>query len=274
MRRGIALATASMLLAVAPAHAEQGWSPPTGAERIVYPGETLRIRSGALGRDVTVRVHAPLLDTTAHPGAVVYALVDPTHGAQLAAELRRRELEDSMFGVTVVTIDRPGFGDEAWEPLAAADFTLSDHAPPMGEPVRARPEAFERFLYEELVPIVEAGLPVAGERILAGAGWGGGFVLRMAAKRPDGFDHHVAVGPVLQPGDVEAIIGTGVPHPQGHAGHLDVNYDRGFGIAAAEMERLLGWLEENGHGANVAVDGDTEGFIAQVVAGESLVPPR
>ena len=273
MRAAMAVAAASALAILAPARAEPGWSPPADATGVNFPGETLQIRSTALGREVTVRIHTPVLETVSHPGAIVYALVDPAHGAQIAAELRRRELEDSMYGVTVVTIDRPGFGDEAWEPLAAADFALSDHAPPMRERVRARPEAFERFLYEELVPIVETGRSAAGQRILAGAGWGGGFVLRMAAKRPDGFNHHVAVSPVLQPGDVEAIIGTGIPHPRGHAGHLDVNYDRGFGIPASEMERLLGWLEENGHGTNVSVDGEIEGFITQVVAGASMVPP-
>ena len=262
------------LVSAFPALAEESWTAPRGATAIAYPGETLTVRSDALGRDVEVRVHRPLLGAPPFPGAILYALVDPAQGARIVAELRRRELESSMFGVTVVTIGRPDFGREAWEPAEIADFSLDDRRLYSGETIRARPDAFERFLYDELVPAVEAGRPVTGERILGGVGWAGGFVLRMAAKRPDGFGHHVALDPMLQDGDVESIIAAGVPHPEGHAGHLDVGYARGFPIPSSEMERLLEWLEENGHGTNVAVDGDSDDMIAAVAGGESMVPPR
>lgn len=270
------LLVGTLLWSATSAQAQDAWSPPAGSTSVSFPGQSLTLRSAALGRDVTVRVHAPLRGSSPFPGAIVYALVDPPEGDRLAAELRQRELESSMYGVVLVTIDRPGTDRQAWEAGAIADFSLQDYRRYDGVVITARPEAFERFLYEELAPLIDAEWPVRGKRILAGEDWGGGFVLRMAARRPDGFDHHVAYGPNFQEGDLEPILAAGIEHPDGHAGHVDVSYNRDYGLPAEQMERLLGWLQENGHGTNVeslGMNDAEDSFIVDVVANESLVPP-
>ena len=275
-RRFSSLLAAAFLLMAAPApaqaQAQQPWAPPTGSTPISY-GQSLTVRSAALGRDVTVTVHEPLRGWG--PGAIVYALVDPPEGDRLAAELRQRELESSMYGVVVVTIDRPGTGRQAWEASAIADFSLQDYVRYDNAVIASRTDAFERFLYDELVPLVDAEWPVTGERILAGEDWGGGFVMRMAAKRPDGFDRHVAYGPNFQSGDLEPILAAAVAHPR-HVGRVDVFYHRGYGLDAEQMERLLGWLVENGSYTDVGamdMNASEDDFIANVVSGASMVPP-
>lgn len=270
--KAIGLLVAALLLASpAGAQTSAGWALPRGTAPLAFPGQALTVRSAALGRDVVVRISVPQLTPPPFKGAIVYALVDPHEAERLAADLRQRELEISTYGVVVVTIERPrDYAVREVEEIA--DFALTDYLQYDGTTITVHPGAFEKFLYEELAPLIDAEWPVAGERILAGDNWGGGFVLRMAAKRPTGFDHHVVLNPRFQPNEAAAIFDAGVETPEGFSGKLDVTYSRDYGLSPEDMERLLGWLQEQGHSVGVSFDAD-DTYIADVVAGSSRIAP-
>jgi len=199
MRQALAsiLALATLALATgAVAQTAASASPPAAPD--FAQSERLVLRSSALGEDVTIRIQYPALGV--RPGNVVLIALMPSPDARrIAADLRKRELETSMYGVVVVWLENAGplDSDSLAEELA-------------GPAYRQQNGRFTQFLSEELKPLLAKELALEGKMLVAGEGVFGRVVLQAAIEERGVFDEYVVVDITLTP-EESALLAAKAP---------------------------------------------------------------
>jgi hypothetical protein len=185
----VALAT---FFAAGGAHA-QPLVQPSASTRDFARTDRLVLQSSALGEQVTIRIQYPALGI--HPSNVILvALVPEPDARRIAADLRKRELESSMFGVVVVWLE----GVDSLNSESVAEAL----AGPVGSGGASR---FTRFLSEELKPLLFQELSLQGKTLVAGSGVFGRVVLQASVEERGLFDEFVVVEPVLTEEEAKAI---------------------------------------------------------------------
>lgn len=158
--------------------------------------ERLTVHSPALGEDVVLRLRYPAL--ALHPDCVVLlALTPEPHAQRIAAELRKRELETSMFGVTVVSLE------------AAGPVSSDELAETLGGPTDQRaPARFTRFL-GELHALLTEELKLGEKALVAGTSGFGRLVLQASIEDVGRYEEYAIFEPELSP-EQGAVLGKRV----------------------------------------------------------------
>lgn len=187
-----ALVAIAALTAAGASHA-QPVVQPSAPTRDFARTDRLVLQSSALGEQVTIRIQYPALGI--HPSNVILiALLPEPDARRVAADLRKRELESSMFGVVVVWV-------EGVDSLNSETFA-EDLAGPVNSGGASR---FTRFLSDELKPLLIQELSLEGKSLIAGSGVFGRVVLQASVEEPGLFDEFVVVEPVLTEEEAKAI---------------------------------------------------------------------
>lgn len=247
-----------------PAAAETA-SPAPAPARDFARFDRLTLRSYALGEEVKIRIQHPALGI--HPSTVVLvALMPQPEVARIAADLRKRELETSMYGVVVVSLDAAG-------PLDSDALAES-----LAGPVYAdRPSRFSRFLTEELKALVAKELGLRGEMVLAGSGVFGRVVLESAVEERGVFDEYVVVDPKLEPAEAAAIAGKRGPSGGAYSNINVLRWPREPGEPPV-LDALLDSLAEGSFYIDVQAPHpdalNLSDFVRDRTAQTAIVPPH
>jgi predicted alpha/beta superfamily hydrolase len=208
--------------------------------------------------DFLIQVARPIL--LAPPAAgqkwpVTYIL-DGTYMFGLATPLARMlALERSSQATYVVGIGFPEEEFAAYGARRTRDLIHRELPAQNGRPAAGGGLAFERFIKEELRPLIESRYPVDGSRsVLAGHSYGGLFAASVLANDPDAFAGYIIGSPSLQmdpsvPEKVRAAAG------KGH-GRVFLSVGQNEGASAAAMigyaDALEGALKAPGSGFSVS----------------------
>lgn len=193
MKRLLPALVAITALSVAGAAQAQLQPQPPIASRDFAQSDRLVLRSAALGEEVTIRIQYPALGTNSY-NVILVALVPAPDARRIAADLRKRELESSMFGVVTVWLE------------SADSLNIDTLAQELAGPVYPdQPSRFTRFLSEELKPLLFRELSFQGKTVLAGSGVFGRVVLQAAVEERGVFDEYVLAEPVITVEEAGAI---------------------------------------------------------------------
>lgn len=155
--------------------------------------DSLRLRSPALGEEVTVHIRFPVHCATG-PSSVVVALMPETDVSRITADLRRRELEEGAQPVIVVSL---GGVDNM------NDNTIAETL--AGPVYDGQPSRFSEFLADELKPLLEKEFGPAGRYLVAGEAAFGRVALQSAIERRGFFAGAIVVDPQLTAQDVSRL---------------------------------------------------------------------
>lgn len=264
MKTLLAALAALTTLSLAGAAQAQLQPQPATATRDFARSDRLVLRSAALGEDVTIRIQYPALG--AHSSNVILvALVPEPEARRIAADLRKRELESSMFGVVTVWL-------EGLDGLNG-DSLARDLAGPVYPDTASR---FTRFLSEELKPLLFQELSLQGKTLIAGSGAFGRVVLQAAVEERGVFDEYVVVDVTLTAEEATAI-GAKADTPGGAYSVLNVlQWPRSPGDPAV-LEPLLDRLVEKSFyiqlDAPQTDDLQVSDYIRDRAAQMAVVPP-
>lgn len=155
--------------------------------------DSLRLRSPALGEEVTVHIRYPVKCATG-PSSVLVALMPETDATRIAADLRRRELEEGAQGVIVVS-------------LSGVDNMNDDTiAETLAGPVyEGQPSRFSDFIADELKPLLEKEFGLGSRYLIAGEAVFGRVALQAAIERHGVFAGAIVVDPQLTAQDVSRL---------------------------------------------------------------------
>ena len=188
-----ALTALTALTTLAPAGAALAQPQPAAVTRDFARSDRLVLRSPALGEEVTIRIQYPALGVQSS-NVILVALVPGPEARRIAADLRKRELETSMFGVVTVWLD------------GVDGLNSGSMAEELAGPVYPdKASRFTRFLSEELKPLLFKELSLQGKTLIAGSGSFGRVVLQAAVEERGAFDEYVVVDATLTAEEAMAI---------------------------------------------------------------------
>jgi len=180
----------------APAHAR---TPAAGPAQLWY-SEQFVVHSNIVGRDFLIQVGLPLKPMPGKSPALF--LLDGTASFALAQTMLSLDGFAGTFEPAfVIGIGYPVQTKAEWDRLRQIDLThapvpsmMGGPAPPPGS--SGGGAAFERFLVEELRPMIEARYRTDPHRaILAGHSYGGLFAARVLLDHPTEFDAYLIGSP-------------------------------------------------------------------------------
>jgi predicted alpha/beta superfamily hydrolase len=190
----------------APPVSAQRWDAQAPTEAQVSVGRARTLWSSALQEPRELLISLPPdYERSGKAYPVVYLLDAEMQFVQAAGTLQFlgsfNERIPEMILVGVVNVDRSrDFVPPARNPAWRGDPMRRDGYE------RTNPDAFLKFLAEELAPWVEARYRTVPYRILVGHSFGGVFSLHAMVHRPEAFQAQVAISPSLWY-DGEALIG-------------------------------------------------------------------
>jgi predicted alpha/beta superfamily hydrolase len=203
----------------------------------IWNSEQFVFRSAILGREMLIQVSKPLRPQVGPAPAVylldgnlIFPMVATT--ATLAANLN--QLGPAYFvGIGYPEQDVGHWARERGRDLIHADLTGKPEASSttFGEGAR-----YERFLLEELRPLIEARYAVDRDRaILAGSSMGGLFATHILINNPRAFSDYLITSPSLW-ADPELVAAAGKLSP-GKAGRVFI------GVGADEETAMVRYAE-------------------------------
>ena len=203
-RRLICLAGAALLLgSVASAQAvPPGLAAKAGAE--IWYTEQFVVHSKTVGRDFLIQVAKPPTLATDAKAPAVYVMDGNSSFALAAAIMLPSAAGGSIAPAFIVGVGYPSQKQADWSELRGRDLTFLHPPPPdprdPTDPSDRAPTGeaakFERFLSEELRPLVEARYPI-NRALLAGHSYGGLFATRVLLNDPTAFDGYLIGSPSI-----------------------------------------------------------------------------
>jgi predicted alpha/beta superfamily hydrolase len=205
-RLPFAVVLASLVTLGSPPLSAQRWDAQAPTEAQVSVGRERAIWSSVLQEPRQLLISLPSnYERSGKAYPVVYLLDAEMQFVQAAGTLQflgsfNERIPETIL-VGVVNTDRgrdfvPPARNPAWrgDPMRREEYE------------RTNPDAFLKFLTEELAPWVESGYRTVPYRILVGHSFGGVFSLHAMVNRPEAFHAQVAISPSLWY-DGEALIG-------------------------------------------------------------------
>jgi predicted alpha/beta superfamily hydrolase len=165
-----------------------------GAE--IWYTEQFVVRSKIVGRDFLIQVAKPPSQDAGGKSPAVYVL-DGNATFGLAANIMQgATASGAMAPAFIIGVGYPSQRREDWQALRGRDLTFVRVPPtdPSDHEVTGEAMKFQRFLTEELRPLIEARYPV-NRAMLAGHSYGGLFAAHVLLNDPRAFDGYLIGSP-------------------------------------------------------------------------------
>jgi predicted alpha/beta superfamily hydrolase len=165
-----------------------------GAE--IWYTEQFTVHSVNVGRDFLIQVAQPPSLPAGTKAPAIY-LTDGNAAFGLAANIMQASASsNAMAPAFIIGVGYPSQTREDWQGLRGRDLTFAK-VPPVDandHDVTGEAAKFQRFITDELRPLIEARYPVKGA-LLAGHSYGGLFALHILLNTPLAFDGYLIGSP-------------------------------------------------------------------------------
>ena len=164
----------------------------------IWYSEQFIAHSAIVGRDFLIQVAKPPLQDGAEKAPAIYIL-DGNSSFGLAANIMQGSVAGAIMAPAyVIGVGYPSQTRKDWQALRSRDLTFVPVAPtePADHELTGEAMKFQRFLTEELRPLIEARYPI-DRALLAGHSYGGLFAAHVLLNDPRAFDGYLIGSPSL-----------------------------------------------------------------------------